>query len=252
MAEFVCYSRNDGEAVDSIVTELDGLAHRSDCRIPLPTKIPIAPTKIRTPTNSLTEEVANSIALATVKLPDISGQGVLVEGNMIFTAAHCINFSCEGGLVLGDWKVVSVETPLGSIRTAPIAIEPINDIAALGPMDNQEFSADADSFEAFCEQTRAVPICRREPKIFAPFPVMIRTHTSDWISGTAELCRDGAPVLFVDADEQVLGGTSGGPIINCSGELVGIVSNFSEACPECTGSSPRPHLALPAWLLGSH
>ena len=43
-------------------------------------------------------------------------------------------------------------------------------------------------------------------------------------------------------------GASGGPIINESDELVGIVSWFSEGRPY-QGSVPRPHLALPRWIV---
>ena len=57
--------------------------------------------------------------------------------------------------------------------------------------------------------------------------------------------------LSVVADEQIESGTSGGPIINDSGELVGIVSNFSETgegLPKSNGPVPYPALALPVWV----
>jgi hypothetical protein len=60
----------------------------------------------------------------------------------------------------------------------------------------------------------------------------------------------------VTAAEQIEGGTSGGPIINAAGELVGIVSVFSydENATKvqgqgCTGSASCPHLALPVWVM---
>jgi len=64
-------------------------------------------------------------------------------------------------------------------------------------------------------------------------------------------CREDAELLAVESDEQIEGGTSGGPIINDSGELVSIVSNFSlatEAVPKSSGLAPRLHLTLPVWL----
>jgi len=64
-------------------------------------------------------------------------------------------------------------------------------------------------------------------------------------------CAEDAQSLYVEADEQIEGGTSGGPIIDDSGDLVGIVSNFSliaKVQNRSYGSSPRPHLALPVWV----
>ena len=59
-----------------------------------------------------------------------------------------------------------------------------------------------------------------------------------------------APSLKVKADEEIEGGTSGGPIIDDSGDLVGIVSVMSlgNEVDGCEGSAPRPHLALPVWV----
>lgn len=56
--------------------------------------------------------------------------------------------------------------------------------------------------------------------------------------------------LWVEADEPIEGGASGGPIVNESGELVGIISNFGGTIEQGgrTGLTPRPHLALPVWV----
>lgn len=39
---------------------------------------------------------------ATVALQGKGGQGVLVGGNLILTAAHCVTFSLEGYMTMGD------------------------------------------------------------------------------------------------------------------------------------------------------
>jgi hypothetical protein len=38
---------------------------------------------------------------ATVQLPTKGGQGVLVPGGFVLTAAHCIDWSLDGGMALG-------------------------------------------------------------------------------------------------------------------------------------------------------
>ena len=64
--------------------------------------------------------------------------------------------------------------------------------------------------------------------------------------------REYAQNLAVEADEQVEDGTSGGPIINDSGDLVGIVSIFSVVAQGQHKSgglkTPPPRLALPVWV----
>ena len=45
----------------------------------------------------LREKIKIDVANATVTLLGKGRQGVLVSSNLIITAAHCINFSCEGG-----------------------------------------------------------------------------------------------------------------------------------------------------------
>ncbi len=138
------------------------------------------------------------------------------------------------------------------MKVAPLAVEAVTDIAVLGSLDGQEFSKEAEDFEKFCEDTKPVPLCRREDFVlFQKFQVHIYTHKGTWVTGSAMLCREDAQAFSVESDEQIEGGTSGGPIIDDSGELVGIVSNFSmatDAKHKSSGSTPRPHLALPVWV----
>jgi hypothetical protein len=47
---------------------------------------------------------------------------------------------------------------------------------------------------------------------------------------------------------QVEGGTSGSPVIDDNGLLVGVISHCAENPAACNGLMPRPHLALPVWI----
>ncbi len=200
----------------------------------------------------LRENIYNDVEKATVILLGKGGQGVLVGSNLIITAAHCINYECEGGMVLGDYFIENIKTGESELKVAPLAVEPVTDIAVLGSLDGQEFYKEAEDFKKFCEDTKPVPLCRKEDFVlFQEFQVHIYTHKGTWVTGSVTLCREDAHTLWVEADEQIEGGTSGGPIIDDSGELVGIVSNFSfaaEAQGKSDGSVPRPHLALPVWV----
>ncbi len=217
----------------------------------------------------LQESICDVVVGATVSFPKIGGQGVLVNGELILTAAHCIDFTCAGDMVLGDYFVEEVKTNKGIVKVAPLAVEPVSDIAVCGALDDQEFHREVEDFEDFCEQTRPVPVFRGEmqfpkyrsgelPKLSElsalrkAFNVYIYTHRQTWVTGKARQMWPGAKSLWVEADEQIESGTSGGPVINDSGELVGIVSHSggipSGETEGRQGQVPRPHLALPVWI----
>ena len=46
--------------------------------------------------------VATQVAQAIVRLPRLGGQGVVVPGGFIVTAAHCRGRTTEGWMALGD------------------------------------------------------------------------------------------------------------------------------------------------------
>lgn len=199
----------------------------------------------------LQENVYTDVAKATVTLLGKGGQGVLVSGNHILTAAHCIDFSCEGWMALGDYYIEKIKTCERELKVAPMAVEPVSDLAVLGSLDDQVFTKEAEDFEKFCKHTKPLPLCRRDFELFQKFRVHIYTHEGEWVTGSAMQCCEDAEILSVEADEQIEGGTSGGPIINDSGDLVGIVSHFrlaAEAEHKSKGLAPRPHLALPVWV----
>jgi len=196
------------------------------------------------------DNIYTNVAKATVIILSKGGQGVLVPGNLIITAAHCIDFTTEGTMALGDYFIEEIEVGERVLKVAPLAVEPISDLAVLGSLDEQVFDKEAEGFEEFCEHTKPVVVCRSEFELFQKFKVHIYTHKGTWVTGCAMQCREDATKLFVEADEQIDGGTSGGPIINDSGELVGIVSHFSLASEgqRSEGLAPRAHLSLPVWV----
>ncbi len=129
------------------------------------------------------------------------------------------------------------------------AVEPIADIAVLGVPDTQTFE-DAMDFQGYLETVAPVPICTKDFPLQKPFPVHIRTHTGHWVCGLAQQCQINASVLVVEAEEDIRGGTSGGPVVTRNGHLLGVVS----AAGGSQGSSrevtlPRLHLTAPAFLV---
>lgn len=199
------------------------------------------------------------VEAATVHLPANDGLGILAPGQFILTAAHCVSWSSEGGMALGDHHIEAIETPDGNrLIVEPYAVEPLCDIAVLGAPDNQAFGEEAEAFEEFCESTPGVPLCLDEFDSGSCFPVHIFTNKREWTTGQA--ARVGLWVggtLAINPDSYIEGGTSGGPIVNDQGELVALTSTFGSV-PAFEGTdraretynmrSPRPHLAMPGWL----
>lgn len=192
---------------------------------------------------------------ATLWLPGKQGQGVLVEGGFVLTAAHCIDWDTSGGMTLDSHRLVDVRPKGGAeFKMDVLAVEPVADIAVLGPADGQEFPGDEAAFEDFCESTEGVPISEDDLVVREPIPVAILSHREAWIAARA--VRNGGATglpfatVCLNAEASIEGGTSGGPVIDANGLLLGVVSAAFGGSLDSTknGIIPRPHLALPAWI----
>ena len=176
------------------------------------------------------------------------GQGVLVEGGFVFTAAHCVDFSLDGGMALGDHCIQIVDTTDGAqLFLSVLAVEPVSDLAVLGPPDCQAAPDEYDEFKRVYDQTPSLSLDVREHEVKMLFDIHIFTHKKTWLDGKAMLTWPGANLISVNTNEPIEGGTSGGPIVNEHGELVAVVSHTSNVA----GSDTQPNLcrALPVWIL---
>lgn len=199
----------------------------------------------------LDKGIREKIEKATVSLPDKGGQGVVVPGEIILTATHCIEYSLEGHMVLGDYYLQTVEYKGLTLMAEVMAAEPRLDIAALGEPDGQECYKEAKEFNNFMEKIIPVEIRPDNIGLFQKTPAFLFTHTKEWVQVEAERFTEGA-ALFVNSPKLIEGGTSGGPIVDEDGRLIGIVSNFSvmhEPQGFCMGTIPIPILALPVWIV---
>ena len=199
------------------------------------------------------------VEAATVRLTKLRGQGVLVPGGFILTATHCIDWSGDGAMPLGDFFLEPVRTRDGrKFRAQVYAAEPVADIAALGAADSHSLWDDSLDFDEFVEAIQPVALYPEVPPLEKPLPAQVLTHKGKWIAGT--VTRYGAPfglpsgIVWFRADGQIVGGTSGGPVVDRFGRLLGIVSqgtSLTKGTPITTEPvrMPLPWLALPRWLL---
>jgi CBS domain-containing protein len=156
-------------------------------------------------------------------------------------------------MVLGDRFVETVRHGDVECRGTPIVVEACSDIAVLDMAElasenTGRYEREWDAWDALRATIEPVPFCVAEFEEGKPFRVHIRSHMGKWIDAVATLHRAGHHVVSIKAERQVEGGTSGGPVVNDAGELIGVVSNFSIG-DDCTGMVYRPHLSLPGWFL---
>jgi hypothetical protein len=221
---------------------------------------------------TMTDQNKERAARATVTLPRMKGRGVLVPGEFILTAAHCIEWDGRGKMGLGKPFLAPVQPRKGRpFLLSVYAVDPVSNIAALGEAD--DLSDDAEAFEEFRETTQPIPICADDFELERDVRLHFLTVDGQWASaiGTRHGFTWGPPdgqVYLRDwlppdeqlclrlASDHIARGTSGGPVIDRLGRLVGIISNGSgdeqgensRGNEWHTGMIARPHLALPCWV----
>jgi len=201
----------------------------------------------------LNEIIRRRVEAATVAIrqPDgqWGGQGVVVFGGYILTAAHCLPWALKSKLWLGDLVTVEFRSR-DCVYTAKVhAIELVADIAILGPLDDRKTRND---YEAWYRGQEPLLICEHARTTLQEFSIWLYTHLGTWIGGRARFCQEGTEKLFAITDEVVRDGTSGGPVVDETGSLVGIVSEAGNEDDDdveegSEGSASFPLLALPSW-----
>jgi len=183
-----------------------------------------------------------------VQLPQRGGRGVLA-GDGIISAAHCIAFSAPSEMVLGDYFIEQIQIGETRLHVTPVVVEPVSDIALLGALDPQAAPVQCKAFEDHCLAVRPVPLFRGRVIPGHSLPVLILGLEGEWIKGTVERFDMASPRLWLEAEAEIPGGCSGGPIVTCKGELVAVVSNSSVPNGDIpsTGICVLPLVALPGW-----
>jgi S1-C subfamily serine protease len=195
------------------------------------------------------KRVSSRVEQATVTLPR-HGRGVLVAGDFILTAAHCVERYNSNRTLLRGGCTVSFKAADGT-RLASQVREVVTaaDIAVLVSPDDHEY----DAFVAFVWGRRPVRLFRGPGAACRePFPVWVYGKGNEWFSATAT--RGGRPnekyfsthSLETEPRRPIKGGDSGSPVVDGKGRLVGIVSHTIG----CVGIMPFPTHALPAWVVG--
>ncbi len=168
------------------------------------------------------------------------GQGVLVPGPWILSAAHVVHWDHTGAMAgsFNEREFLQEITVAGGsrFRVYPQAVEPVHDLAVLGAVDGQWLPHDDDAFEAFCAATLPVPLATgefyneqdhranlrriRRQEATEPrrtVPAYVLAHTGAWIRGRVRQILPKAPSLVLETETLIQGGTSGGPVVTADG-----------------------------------
>jgi len=151
------------------------------------------------------------------------GQGVIVAGEIVLTAAHCLPVP-ESWFSLADECIVQVQRHDGKIgRMKAIFIDAVGDIAALEMCEGDlPFLDGVEPILTSLEWSGSLSF---EDRPFHPGEFF--AHDNGVVAATWREIADGLATLT--PDKRINGGTSGGPIVDTDGRLIGIVGNSSGA-----------------------
>jgi len=162
----------------------------------------------------------NELTRAVVRVGD--GRGFVVNGEidrLVITAAHCLPFfpPCMSMSFTEERTYKALLGPLGetpTVWTECVFVDPIADIAVLGPPDNQTYFDQYDDYCRFVEAAATLPIAPAPKKGGAWVLLLDR----EWRQCTTE--HWGGPLGLSIA---IQGGMSGSPIIADCGSAIGVV-----------------------------
>jgi hypothetical protein len=126
-------------------------------------------------------------------------------------------------------------------------VNPISDIAVLGPPDNQSEPQHYDEYAAMLDKIRPLALRAAFPRGRA---WLLRLDGSKWFPCDVERFEDGP--IWITHSEEILGGMSGSPILADDGSAIGVVctgtNRTTDSGPIDSGPNPALSRDLPAWL----
>lgn len=186
--------------------------------------------------------------------PGQHGTGFVAVGcGYIFTAAHCLPGFVDPVLSPGDPLCVKVcdfngsdESVLSLVRF----MEPCSDIAILGSA-SWRFDlynlpdGDEDAYAEFLARRPPLALSVDDDEMRGPFDVHVFTVEREWLSGQAE-ANPFTPFLATSFNQMLPAGTSGAPVFDDEGRVVGLVTHTTN-----TGECGVVWLAgaLPRWAI---
>jgi hypothetical protein len=208
---------------------------------------------------------------AVIRVGD--GRGFIVKDrdgeHIVITAGHCLP-SCPRCYATSGLEERTYEALLGPLGQEPtvwtecLFVDPIGDIAVLGPPSHEDLYNQHHAYVAWVEAVTPLPITDAPKNRLEKRPGRGRGRWHPEVDGAAQLlsldgrwfaCRvshSGGSFWIHDAVDGIVGGMSGSPILAEDGSVIGVVSVSGGTGTEVhTEGGPNPRLAyhLPARFL---
>jgi hypothetical protein len=170
------------------------------------------------------------------------------------TAAHCLpRLPIPGPPDTGDLTFSKMLGPLGgklAVAAECKFVDPVSDLAMLGPPDDQALPDEASAYEILVSQATALPIADVRGDVGDLSLGWLLSLAGVWLE--CKVSHYGGGLFVSEASQGIEGGMSGSPILRDDGAVIGVVSSSSGQHGEIqTSGGPNPRLThhLPGWLL---
>ena len=194
-------------------------------------------------------KIQKAIEEAIITLPNKGGCGVLVNGNIIVTAAHCVQINLSGEMAILDQSLDTIDTRhQGTIKAKILFVELVNDIALLGAADYQDSYSDCEKYKEYCNHTKAIQICSDDFETQKEYEAYV-SYRGKLIKIKHQKMNAKAQRHWFESEEIIEPGMSGSPIVNPKGELIGVLSHSSSDTDNINGKFSLITTTLPDYFL---
>lgn len=168
---------------------------------------------------------------------------------VVVTAAHCLPRLPPAASIAEQQErtyrdlLSLLDQPARNVWAECLFVDPVADIAVLGPPDRQALPSEAEGFVALLEHGDALAVGEAEDGA----PAWLLTLDGRW-ARCQFTTMPGGPLWIMGLSEPIVGGMSGSPILVDSGEAAGLVVT-GHGMGALDGPHPRLTCHLPGWLL---
>ncbi len=190
----------------------------------------------------------------TVNFEDMDSRatGFLISAGLIITNSHCLPRLPQPerlGTDLVFLTITPLDAPSIKARAMVVYADPCSDIAILSGPDREEFPLEANQYLTMLQSLTPLRINLKPLGRFENVEVGVRTVDGSWLLGSAFIAGTAGRNISVSLrpkEARIRPGTSGSPVFNDKGLVIGVVKFASETHAEFTALVLPDH--VPAWV----